>query len=145
MLAECGEGGVQFDHAMQRCIACDATYQPNGEERQAVLARDAEAWLREKLKPNIVLMRLIEESGTSESEADTNLEAARHVLRKGSKQQGAWIASSGLVLLGIAAAVHLLTLGFRIAIGCLAFGIPMVLLGLLKATNGWNITGNDDG
>jgi hypothetical protein len=144
MLVTCSQCGVGFDHALGRCIACGAEYAPSGEERVAVLTHDAEGWLQRRSRPAVVVRRLIDEFGVDEAEASLIVQRANRTLRDESRRHGAYVATSGIVLLLIAGAVHFLTVGSIIAIGCLALGGAMVVIGGLKAFTGWNITGHDD-
>lgn len=144
MLVTCSQCGVGYDHTLGRCVACGTAYAPSKDERIAILTADTEERLRKRAKRADVFQRLVSEQGVSETEAQAIIEAARATLREQARQQGGYLVVSGIVLLVIAAAVNVLTLGFRIVIGCLALGGAMLVIGALKVVTGWNITGHDE-
>jgi hypothetical protein len=144
MLVACNHCGISFDHALGRCVACGSEYVPTTEEKLALLTADVEDWLRSGAGRTQVFDCLTGEYDLSEQDAQTVVSAARQALRRDSRRHGQYIAGSGVVLLIVALLVYLFTGGLVVATGCLIVGGAMLVLGLLKAATGWNLTGRDD-
>lgn len=144
MLVQCGSCGVSFDHSMGRCIACGSEYVPTRDELLEQMRVRAVNLLESGAKCGDAVRDIEESAGLSHVESQEVVRDAVGRLRTRSRQQGRHIAASGIVLLAIALGVYVLFQGLVIATGCIALGGVMVLIGVLKAATGWNLTGHDD-
>lgn len=145
MLVTCKQCGVSFADSLGQCISCGAAFVPSASESEEVARSAAVRMLESEASKKDVRRRLVDELRLGEMQAEQVLSDAVRVVRERAKSQGRAIASSGFLLLLIALGVLFLTGGRLLTIGCFAFGGVMVLVGGIKASTGWNLTGHDDG
>ena len=147
MLVTCGKCGVGFDHKMGRCTACGTDLNVTGEDRIVLLAEEAAIRLRSGIRRDAVRASLTGEHGLADLEAEEVMKRAGATLKHEARSHGRHVVVSGFILLAVAAVVYVIPFPFGrlIAVGSLALGSAMIVLGEIKVMTGWNITGRDDG
>lgn len=137
MLVHCAQCGVSFDHARGRCIACDATYEPVGEDRISVFASEVENWMNTGATQRTSSQRLIDELGATPEEATRAVSLVNSRLGEEFRQRGVSLTIAGVVLITIGIGVSVLPLVGAIAgLACIVVGGVVLLNGLVRTWTG---------